>query len=133
MDDLITRIGKLVKERRLSKGYSTQELADKLSVSTGLINNIENSKTDTFNVTLMSKLCSELDISIPALLLENPQSIKDSLAIHNNIPESLSIHINRIIEEYALAAIKLNFNTDKLEKLSKKLLHEIKFVTSIYE
>lgn len=131
MDDLIIRIGKLVKEQRLEKEYSTQELAEKLDVSAGLINNIENGKTDTFNVTLMGKLCSSLDIDIMSLLANKVDDVLNLLNISSDIPEELLVYTDKLIHEYTKAAIELNFNSSKLETLLNKLLYEINFVVDI--
>lgn len=132
MEELIIRIGKLVKEKRLEKGYSTQELAEKLSVSAGLINNIENGKTDTFNLTLMEKLCSILSIDVISLLAIKAEDISKLLTTSSHdIPEDLSMQINKLSEEYIKAAIKLNFNEKKLETMLNKLLYEINFISEI--
>lgn len=128
MDDLIIRIGKLVKEKRLEKKFSTQWLAEKLNVSSGLINNIENGKTDTFNVALMDKLCSTLDIDIISLLANKVDDVLNLLNISNDIPLELSVFTDRLIHEYTKAAIELNFNSSKLETLLNKLIYEINFV-----
>jgi transcriptional regulator with XRE-family HTH domain len=131
MDDLIIRIGKLIKGQRLEKGYSTQELSEKLDVSTGLINNIENGKTDTFNVNLMEKLCSTLDIDIMSLLANKVDDVLNLLNISRDIPAELSVYTNKLIHEYTKAAIELNFNSSKLETLLNKLVYEINFVIDI--
>jgi transcriptional regulator with XRE-family HTH domain len=128
MKDIINRIGKLVKEKRIEKGYSTQELAEKLEVSSGLVNNIENGKTDTFNIELMEKLSSVLDMEILPILANKSDDVKKLLSITKDIPENLSAQINKVIEAYINAAIELNFNHKKLEALLSKLLYEIDFM-----
>lgn len=128
MKDIIIRIGKLVKEKRIEKGYSTQELAEKLEVSSGLVNNIENGKTDTFNIELMEKLSSVLDMEILPLLVNKSDDVRKMLSITKDIPENLSGQINKVIEAYIKAAIELNFNDRKLEALLNKLLYEIEFM-----
>lgn len=133
MEELIIRIGKLVREKRLGLGYTTQELADKLEVSAGLINNIENSKTDSFNLSFMSRLCSALDISLISLLAKDTSQIKDMLNTSKNIPESLSHQINTIIDEYINTAIKLSFNDDKLDAICSKILYELRFINKVSE
>lgn len=44
-EDILIQIGTTIKERRREKGITVQELADKASVSKGLISQIENSRT----------------------------------------------------------------------------------------
>lgn len=131
MDDLIIRIGKLVKEKRLEREFSTQCLAEKLDVSAGLINNIENGKTDTFNVVLMNKLCSTLGIDIISLLANKVDDVLDLHNISRDMPVELSVYTEKLIHEYARAAIELNFNSSKLETLLNKLIYEINFVVDI--
>lgn len=132
MDDLVKKVGKLIKEKRLEKGYSTQELAEKLGVSAGLINNIENAKTDTFNISLMNGLCEILSISRLSMLVSEPSELKNILGSANDIPISLMQHINSIVDEYIKAGIKLNFNKNKLEVISKKVVSEIRFISDLY-
>lgn len=43
-DDILIQIGHQIKERRKNKGITVQELADKASVSKGLVSQIENSR-----------------------------------------------------------------------------------------
>ena len=71
MNKLTINAGNLIKYKRKVKGYSTQELAKLLDVSPGLINNIENAKTDTFNLELLYKISSTLDIPITDILSFN--------------------------------------------------------------
>ena len=66
--NLNKNLGDLIRYKRKDCGYSTQELAKLLDVSPGLINNIENAKTDTFNIDLLYKLSSILDIPITDIL-----------------------------------------------------------------
>lgn len=132
MEELIIRIGKLVKEKRLEKGYSTQELADRLNISAGLVNNIENGKTDTFNLALMERLSSTLNIEIISLLDTNAKDFSRLLNLSSyDVPENLSKQINILTEEYIKTAIKLNFNNKKLALMLNKLLSEINFIFEI--
>jgi transcriptional regulator with XRE-family HTH domain len=128
MNELILRIGKLVREKRLEKGYTTQELADLLGVSSGLVNNIENAKTDSFNFTLMEKLNNILGISPISILTNDSGEIEKLLHISQDIPGQLSSRINDIIKAYIDAVIKLNFMPDKIEKLTNKVIYEMEFI-----
>lgn len=60
----IKRLGVIVRKYRKLRGMSTQELASKVNVSVGLINNIENSKNDVFKLKLLNTLMSNLSIPI---------------------------------------------------------------------
>ncbi|SHE65929.1 helix-turn-helix domain-containing protein [Caloramator proteoclasticus] len=62
METLQIEFGKMVRKYRKDKGYSTQKLAELLGVSVGLVNNIENGKSDVFKLTLFINLISTLNI-----------------------------------------------------------------------
>lgn len=87
MDINLSNLGEIIKINRKSKSYSTRELADKLNVSAGLINNIENAKNDVFKLELMINIIDELDIPIHEILTslfvqnvdKNDTSIKEYL------------------------------------------------------
>ena len=64
MNELLIKLGNLIRTNRKYNKYSTKELADKLQVSSGLINNIENGKTDSFNLALLNNLSAILEINI---------------------------------------------------------------------
>lgn len=106
MSSLNILIGQLIKKYRNLKGYSTQALAEKLSVSPGLINNIENANNDTFKLDILIKLIEELNIPVDEF---------------NSIDK-----INIIIKDLKGSNKSINIasscgNIDNLELLSKSL------------
>lgn len=131
MEDIITKVGQVIKEKRLLKGYSTQELAEVLDVSAGLINNIENGKTDTFNLIFMKKVCDILEISILSILANESEEVKGTLNIACNANGILSNNVNDIIEAYLQTAIKLNYDLTKLERVKEKVVYELSFISDI--
>ena len=56
MKEVIANAGSIIRSKRKSKGLSTLELAHTLNISPGLLNNIENSKTDCFQYYLISQV-----------------------------------------------------------------------------
>ena len=72
--NLNKHLGNLIRSKRKYCGYSTQELADKIGISAGSINNIENAKTDTFNLKLLNDLSNTLDTDLYLALSKNTQS-----------------------------------------------------------
>ena len=64
MDSLILRIGNQFKKARKEKGYTTEEVAHLLEISTGKLNNIENGKNDCFQLELVNKVSEILDVDI---------------------------------------------------------------------
>ncbi len=68
----LKNLGKLIKKYPNTKGYSTQLLAERLNISAGLLNNIENARNDFFNLKLLNMIINELNIPIEELeLFEN--------------------------------------------------------------
>ena len=68
-------IGNYLKESRIKKNLTQQELADKLGVTDRAISNWENNKRLP-DYTLIYNLCNELDISINDLFLESDKVIE---------------------------------------------------------
>ena len=85
MNTILINLGNLIRYSRKDKHFSTQELADKLKVSAGLINNIENAKNDSFNLELLLNLSSILNINILSFLLMQTTTSNFNINISNNI------------------------------------------------
>lgn len=131
MDDAIVRLGQYIKSRRVLKGYSTQELAEILEVSAGFINNIENGKTDTFNLTFMKNLCKILDLPMLSILSNETEEIKGLLSIRHNVTDTLSNNVNDIIEAYLQLAVKFNYDPAKMKVIKEKIIYELNFILNI--
>lgn len=56
--------GEKVKDYRKKKDLTTLELAEKLNISSGLLNNIENGKSDSFQLELLNKMVQVLNIPL---------------------------------------------------------------------
>jgi transcriptional regulator with XRE-family HTH domain len=132
MDEIIVRIGKLIREKRLEKGYTVQKLADMLDVSIGLISNIENAKTDAFNLELLIKLCNILDISLFSFFSQNISETK-LLLDSNNTPKEIKQLYDRITNAFIETAIKVNYDEKKLKLLTDKIVSEINFFNNLIE
>ena len=127
MNELLIKLGNLIRTNRKYKKYSTKELADKLQVSSGLINNIENAKTDSFNLALLNNLSTTLEIDIIDFI---------SLNLNNTNP--LSFNNKDIENKYMLLASQLNnlVFSNKLDDntiilILDKLLIELNFFDSL--
>ena len=123
------KLGNLIRTNRKYKKYSTKELADKLQVSSGLINNIENAKTDSFNLALLNNLSTTLEIDIIDFI---------SLNLNNTNP--LSFNNKDIENKYMLLASQLNnlVFSNKLDDntiilILDKLLIELNYLDSLQE
>lgn len=127
MNELLIKLGNLIRTNRKYNKYSTKELADKLQVSSGLINNIENGKTDSFNLALLNNLSAILEINII-----------DFISLNLNNTNSLSFNNKDIENKYMLLTSQLNnlVFSNKLDDnttilLLDKLLIELNYFDSL--
>ena len=123
--NLNKHLGNLIRSKRKYFGYSTQELADKIGISAGSINNIENAKTDTFNLQLLNDLSNALDIDLYLALLQNTQNKNYSF----NNPQSTKDISNKHDELLYKLTSLINSNTNKINIsiLLDKLINEINY------
>lgn len=123
--NLNKHLGNLIRSKRKYCGYSTQELADKIGISAGSINNIENAKTDTFNLKLLNDLSNALDIDLYLALSQNTQN-KNYSFNNLNPTEDISNKHDELL--YKLTSL-INSNTNKINIaiLLDKLINEIKY------
>ena len=68
-DDILIQIANQIKERRKSKGITVQELAERASVSKGLISQIENSRAVPSLIVLIS-IIKALDVDLNVFFKE---------------------------------------------------------------
>lgn len=123
--NLNKHLGNLIRSKRKYCGYSTQELADKIGISAGSINNIENAKTDTFNLQLLNDLSNSLDIDLYLALSQNTQN--KNYSFNNPQPtEDISNKHDELL--YKLTSL-INSNTNKINIaiLLDKLINEINY------
>jgi len=131
LNELLIKLGNLIRTNRKYNKYSTKELADKLQVSSGLINNIENAKTDSFNLTLLNNLSTTLEIDMIdfiSLNLNNPNLLSSNFSIDNKDIEDKYIAINSQLNSLVFSN-KLDDNTVIL--LLDKLLIELNYFDSL--
>lgn len=123
--NLNKHLGNLIRSKRKYCGYSTQELADKIGISAGSINNIENAKTDTFNLKLLNDLSNALDTDLYLALSQNTQN--KNYSFNNPQPtEDISNKHDELL--YKLTNL-INSNTNKINIsiLLDKLINEINY------
>lgn len=123
--NLNKHLGNLIRSKRKYFGYSTQELADKIGISAGSINNIENAKTDTFNLKLLNDLSNALDTDLYLALSQNTQN--KNYSFNNPQPtEDISNKHDELL--YKLTSL-INSNTNKINIsiLLDKLINEINY------
>lgn len=131
MNELLIKLGNLIRTNRKYNKYSTKELADKLQVSSGLINNIENGKTDSFNLTLLNNLSTTLEIDIInfiSLNLNNTNLSFSNFSTDNKDIEDKYIVISSQLTNLVFSN-KLDDNTIIL--ILDKLLIELNYFDSL--
>lgn len=131
MNKLAINAGNLIKYKRKVKGYSTQELAKLLDVSPGLINNIENAKTDTFNLELLYKISSTLDIPITDILSYNLDTILTSTFDNNSEMSSLKLNLEPLLKAIIQISNNKNLTSDKVDIFLDKVVDDINFYNKI--
>lgn len=131
MNDLAIRAGKIIREYRKAKGYSTNILAKELNVSVGFLNNVETGKSDSFNLTLLNNLCTTLDIPILQLITDNYDSINLTTTYINEQNKDLRNYFEPIFLSFSNLAFKLNYNHENLNIIIEKLLLELNYVENI--
>lgn len=131
MNKLAINAGNLIKYKRKVKGYSTQELAKLLDVSPGLINNIENAKTDTFNLELLYKISSTLDIPITDILSYNIDTILTSAFDNNPEMSSLKLNLEPLLKAIIQISNNKNLTSDKVDIFLDKVVDDINFYNKI--
>jgi len=131
-------LGIKIKKFRKNKNLSTAELANRLNVSAGLINNIENARNDVFNLQLLNKLMDELDISINDLFDIKTYSIEEINLDLNKVrinQHNSNINIdaiqncsNEILQEFLNTISQLSCSTEGIESITNHLKSELQFI-----
>ncbi|QZY56494.1 helix-turn-helix domain-containing protein [Crassaminicella profunda] len=146
MSTIYKELGKKIREYRKTKHYSTAEFADRLNVSSGLINNIENGRYDVFKLELLHKIIEALDISSTELIDPsyinfnqvdiNKHSIDISLKAlcntSNQTPTFLKDHISTLIDLYLSIASDSQFDEESMNIVIDHIQHEINFCKKLH-
>lgn len=126
------QFGKSIRKYRNAKSLTTAELAERLDVSPGLINNIENAKYDVFKFDLLNKLLDELDVPLAEVM---PVNLDNNAVNHikkqkNFVTNELTINdsqylifINTITSKYASLISEFDYNEEKVKVLSEHLIN----------
>lgn len=144
MDTLQIEFGNMVRKYRKEKGYSTQKLAELLGVSVGLVNNIENGKSDVFKLEVLSQLFKILQIpSKDTLEILFYEQILDDLGyisnsqkdLFKNLPYDYQVIItrnfNEILKSYTLIFEKYKHNNDFINFINTFITQYSCFISSL--
>lgn len=116
--DLKKNLGIIIRDYRKSKFLSTQELANKLNLSVGTINNIENGKSDFFKFDILFKLLYILEIP-STVIFENIATTEEF--VYNKYKESLT--------NYKFPSFNLLESPDMLYDLTKIIYNISEFIS----
>lgn len=95
------QIGNKIRRLRENKGFSQEEMAEKLHISRSAYSRIENGETNSW-VNHIEKLCENLDVKPEELLLNTEnlyQTNNDSSAVQTNTHQDTHITINHLSDK----------------------------------
>ena len=106
----LENLGKRIREERLNKGFTQEQLAEKVNISLNFMSLIENGKN--MSVQTLVNLANALDVSIDYLLKENIPYYEDKIL--NQISQNLQslnddekIYFLNMIKQYRSLKWKL--------------------------
>lgn len=144
MPNIYVELGKKIRKYRKEKKLSTPELAKRLNISTGLVNNIENGRHDVFKLELLLKISKELNISLGELLQTNHVDIRDlniqeefkKLLEDKNESGSLQVDyinekLNEIFTTYLAVTAKYNYKSEVIDYITNHIIEELNFIKNL--
>ena len=122
-----TQVGNRIRRLRENKGFSQEEMAEKLQISRSAYSRIENGETNSW-VNHIEKLCKELDMKIEDLFINTDNIINtnqdNASAVQTNTQQDTHITINhlseKVIELYEDRISDLKERVKQLENALKK-------------
>lgn len=97
-----TQIGNKIRRLREHKGFSQEEMAEKLQISRSAYSRIESGETNSW-INHINKLCESLEVKPEELLLNADQLIQNNQdsdsVIQNNTNNDTHITINQLSEK----------------------------------
>jgi transcriptional regulator with XRE-family HTH domain len=133
MPNINKELGEKIRRYRKAKHYSTAEFAERLGVSAGFINNLENGRNDVFKLELLSSILKILDLPFEELFQFEPVSMRyitidqdgHNLAlqkIDGEPEEKISLinqHLNYIVRSYLTTISEYGCSQAAIEEISK--------------
>lgn len=140
-DDILIQIGNQIKERRKNKGITVQELADRASVSKGLISQIENNRVIP-SLMVLIEIIKSLDVDLNIFFKDigvnkNNKTIlikkKDEYS-HFEKEEAIGFHYHRIftrnIKNSTVDIVLLELEPNASRPMVETLAFEYKYILS---
>lgn len=144
MAKIYEKLGNTVRKYRKANHYSTFDLADKLNISSGLVNNLENAKNDVFKLELLINLINELHIPVEELLQLDEINIRqihiknnETLFIQKTENESeetiefINHHLNLILKSFLYTALEYSPNKEVIESISSDITTHLKTIRNL--
>lgn len=138
-------LGDKIRKYRKAKHYSTAEFAERLNVSAGLVNNIENGRNDVFKLELLTAIMKELDIPLEELFKLEPVSIRpisvdansqsfflEQIEGENN--EEISIvnqHLNYIVRAFLTTVSEYGCSKTAIEEISRSTSTHLEVIRNL--
>ncbi|MCY6354458.1 helix-turn-helix domain-containing protein [Clostridium sp. ZS2-4] len=133
----LSSLGAIIKKYRNFKDYSTKDLADKLNVSAGLINNIENARNDVFKLELLMNVVKELDIPTREILTSiliphhnNTDTAKNTLTA-DDFKAITDKYLDLISSHFTLSLSQYEDKEKATELIANHLLEELNSIKEI--
>ena len=144
MPNIYLELGKNIRKYRKKKELSTPELAKRLNISTGLVNNIENGRHDVFKLELLLNLMKELDVSLGELLQFEGIDVR-SINLHQQLKKILSnevstsntkidylnSNLNQVLTSYLAALSKFDYDDSAIDYITKHIVEQLNFIKNI--
>lgn len=144
MPNIYLELGKNIRKYRKKKELSTPELAKRLNISTGLVNNIENGRHDVFKLELLLNLMKELDVSLGELLqfdgidirsINLQQQLKkilsNEVSTSNAKVDYLNHNLNQILTLYLATLSKFDYDDSAIDYITKHIVEQLNFIKNI--
>ena len=145
MSAIYKNIGETIRNYRKSKNYSTAELAERLNVSAGFINNLENARNDVFKIELLNSIMKELDIPLEEFFKLEPINMRwlyvdtkhKSLQVHkvdNDSKEDLYIlnkNLNSVVRSFLATIDEYGCKKEAIEEITKSTNSHLEAMRSL--
>ena len=145
MSNVYKELGAKVRRYRKAKHYSTAELADRLGVSAGFINNLENGRNDVFKLELLINILKELDLPLEEFFQLKPVHIRQISVDENNATFSIkkldgesqekidfiNHHLNYIVRSFLTTISEYSCSQVAIEEISRSTVSHLETIRNL--
>ena len=122
MENNCLKIGKIIREKRIEKGYSTRELGELVGISNAEVSRIENGLKKDIGLITFLNICNVLEISADGLITEADLSLVGDYKLYYVLYKSKEEKIFKIHARTPDEAMGLSFDfvmNNELIKIEK--------------